>query len=346
MLEAPDIPHAKIVSCLRDKYGLDVAQLTFLPLGADRNTAVYRAITDNAAAYFVKLRSGTFNEMTITVPRLLYDQGITQVIPPLPTVTQQLWINLTDFKLAVFPFVDGRNAYETDMLDKHWIEFGRALKAIHTAELSPTITEPIQYETFSDEWRACVRRFMEAVVERTFDDPISARFASFLKAKSDVINKLVQRAEELAAVLQAHSQQFVLCHADIHAGNILIDSDDGFHIVDWDTLILAPKERDLMYVGGGQFLNKRSPEEEELLFYRGYGPTQADPVALAYYRYERIVQDIAAYCEQILLTHGKSKDRENGMRQLISQFGPDDVVAMAYRSEQYLPQQYASESGI
>jgi spectinomycin phosphotransferase len=101
-----------------------------------------------------------------------------------------------------------------------------------------------------------------------------------------------------------------------------------------------------MYVGGGQFLNKRLPEEEETLFYQGYGPTLADPVALAYYRYERIVQDIAAYCEQILLTHGASKDRENGLRQLISQFEPDDIVAMAYRSEQYLPQQYTTDSGI
>jgi hypothetical protein len=43
-----------------------------------------------------------------------------------------------------------------------------------------------------------------------------------------------------------------LCHSDIHAGNILIDVNDDFYIVDWDNPILAPKEHDLMFIGGGQ----------------------------------------------------------------------------------------------
>ena len=343
MLEKPDITDSKIVACLHDAYGLNVAQFAFLPLGADRNTAVYRAVTDDAAPYFVKLRSGSFNETTIIVPKRLHDQGIRQVIVPLPTRSQQLWADLGDLKLMVFPFIEGCNGYETEMLDHHWLEFGRALKAIHTAGLSTTITKHLPIETYSDEWRERVRQFLELAAENAFHDRVAAELAGFLKAKCSEISALAKRAEDLAAVLQTRSQQFILCHADIHAGNILIDTDDQFYIVDWDTLILAPKERDLMYVGGGQFLNKRTAEEEEALFYQGYGATQADPVALAYYRYERIVQDIAAYCEEILLTHGASKDRENGLRQLISQFEPNDVVAMAYRTEQFLPQQYASD---
>jgi spectinomycin phosphotransferase len=81
--------------------------------------------------------------------------------------------------------------------------------------------------------------------------------------------------------------EYVLCHSDIHAGNILMEATGALYIVDWDNPILAPKERDLMSIGGGQFGNVHTAQEEAL-FYRGYGQTQIDPVALAYYRYERL----------------------------------------------------------
>ena len=113
-----------------------------------------------------------------------------------------------------------------------------------------------------------------------------------------------------------------MCHSDIHAGNILIGADDAFYIVDWDNPILAPKERDLMFVGGGQGFTGHTPQEEETLFYRGYGETQIDPVALAYYRYERIIQDIAVYCEQLFLSDEGGEDRAQALRHFASNFLP------------------------
>jgi len=121
----------------------------------------------------------------------------------------------------------------------------------------------------------------------------------------------------------------VLCHADIHAWNLLIDANATLYIVDWDTLILAPKERDLMFVGAG--LDKLWPSaREEALFYQGYGATEIDPTALAYYRYERIVEDIAAYCQQLLLTDQGGDDRAEGLRQLVGQFEPGAVIEVAF----------------
>jgi len=124
----------------------------------------------------------------------------------------------------------------------------------------------------------------------------------------------------------------VLCHADLHAGNLLITPDGALYVVDWDTLILAPQERDLMFVGGGLFRNQRSAEDEIRLFYAGYGPAAVDRVALAYYRYERIVEDVAAYAEQILATDAGGADRANGLRQFTSQFDPGGVVEFAQRT--------------
>ena len=104
--------------------------------------------------------------------------------------------------------------------------------------------------------------------------------------------------------------------------------DGALYIVDWDEPILAPKERDLMFIGGAQGFQGVTAEEEERLFYQGYGPAQVDPAALAYYRYERIIQDIAAFCEQLLLTSEGGEDREQSYGYLASNFLPGNTIAV------------------
>jgi len=336
VLEKPDIPDEKITACLRDQFGLLVVQAAFLPLGADRNTAVYRATAEDETPYFVKLRRGVFDETAVTLPKFLSDRGIRQIIAPLATQTGQLWASLDAFKVILYPFVEGHNGYEVDLSDRHWGVFGTALKRIHTVVVPPALTSRIQQETYSPQWREIVKMFLERAEAEAFDDPVAVELAAFLKAKRAEILDLVGRAERLALALQARSPEFVLCHSDIHAGNILIDADDALYIVDWDNPILALKERDLMFIGGGQGFTGHTAQEEETLFYRDYGQTQIDPIALAYYRYERIIQDIAAFCEQIFSTTEGGEDREQSLRYLTSNFLPNNTIEIAYQSDKTL----------
>ena len=311
-----------------------VVQVVFLPFGADLNTAVYRVVADDETPYFLKLRSGIFDETSVALPKFLSDQGIVQIIASLPTRTGQLWASLDAFKLILYPFVEGHNGFEVDLSDRHWSDFGTALKSIHTAVVPPALIRRIRQETYSPQWRGIVKTFLEGVGNGAVDDPVAVELAAFLKIKRDEILDLVGRAERLAQALQARSPEFILCHSDIHAGNILIDSNDAFYIVDWDDPILAPKERDLMFIGGGQMGAWRTPQEEETLFYQGYGQTEVDPRALAYYRYERIIQDIAVYCEQLFLTDEGGEDREQSLQYLKSNFLPNGVLEIAYNSDQ------------
>ena len=322
MLEKPDIPDSRIQTCLRDAYGINAGAIMFLPLGADVHTAVYRAQTPDSA-YFVKLRRGGFDKTALTIPDRLHAQGCRAVIAPLRTRTQQLWAALDDFTVIVFPFVDGRDGYAARLHDAHWIEFGRAVRALHAL---PAV---FPHEQYADTWRVQVRDFLVLAESARFADAVAAELAAFLRQQQTVIRQLIDRAETLAAALRDQPRPFVLCHADLHAGNVLIDTAGHLYIVDWDTLILAPKERDLMFVGGGLFANHRPAAEEERLFYQGYGPAQPDPDALTYYRCERIVQDVAAYCEQLLLSEAGGADRANSLRQLMNQFGPGGVVALS-----------------
>ena len=336
MLEKPDLQDEKIIACLQDEYGLLVAQVAFLPLGADLNTAVYCVVAEDETPYFVKLRRGVFDETSVALPKFLSDQGIVQIIAPLATKTGQLWANLDAFKVILYPFVEGHNGYEVDLSDRHWGDLGTALKSIHTALVPPALIRRIQQETFSPQWREIVKTFLGRVEYDAFDDPVAVKLTAFLKARRDEILDLLGRAERLAQALQARSPEFILCHSDIHAGNILIDANDAFYIVDWDNPILAPKERDLMFIGGGQGFAGHTAQEEETLFYEGYGQAQIDPIALAYYRYERIIQDIAVYCKQIFLTNEGGEDREQSLRYLTSNFLPNSTIEIAYKSDKTL----------
>lgn len=331
MLEKPAIDDAVIAACLRNTYGIDATALAFLPLGADRDTAVYRAEIDSGAV-FVKLRRGPFDDLPVRVPWLLRQRGIEPVIAPLPTRADEPWTRLDGFTLTVFPFVAGTDGTETPFSEDHWLALGRALRAIHAQGLPADLAGRIRRETYADEWRQKVRGFLALAAERSLADPVSADLAALLRRERSVIEALVRRADALAAPLAARALPFVLCHADIHAWNVLIDAGGALYIVDWDTVTLAPKERDLMFPGGGLFGGWRSPPEEEALFYAGYGPAEINRDALAYYRCERVVQDIAEFCAQILSTPPGNPDRANGLRLLSGQFRPGAVAEIALKT--------------
>jgi spectinomycin phosphotransferase len=333
MLEKPDLQERLIISRLQDEYGLHVNQLTFLPIGADVNTAVFRVVTEDETAYFLKLRKGDFDEISVAVPRFLKAQGIQAIIAPLVTRAQQLWTSLDPFKMILYPFIEGQNGYEAALSHQQWLDFGAALKGIHTAQLPPALTKLIPRETYSPRWREMVKTFQARIETIAFDDPTAAKLAAFMKAKRSEINHLVARAEVLGLALQARSLKLVLCHSDLHAGNLLIGAKDALSIVDWDNPRFAPKELDLMIVGGCAVWNSA---REATLFYQGYGGAEIDQMALAYYRFERIIRDIAEFCQQLLLSGEGGKDREQGLQYFISQFLPDQEVEIAFKTDTLL----------
>jgi spectinomycin phosphotransferase len=398
MLEKPAIEDAEILHHLELDYGLHVVQITFLPLGADRFTAVYRAEEEDGTQHFVKLRGGGFDRISVLLPKFLSDRGIGHILAPRPTKAGQLWAVLGAFKLMVYPFVEGSDAYQVPLLDRHWVELGTILRAVHSAVLPPALARDIRREDYSPQARKAIRSFLagssmadarhserkklsppgasalregrsdhhlggrwglpprvlvavlrhQTMAARNHEfpsgtwgdahkDPIAGQLSAFLQARRDQILDLAERAERLAHTLQAETPASVLCHSDIHAGNILIDAGGAFYLVDWDEPILAPKERDLMSVGAGLMGETRTPQEEEGLFYQGYGSTKVDPRALAYYRYERIIQDIAIFSEQILLADRGRRDRELSLRHLTSHFLPGGTLELAYRSEGVIP---------
>jgi spectinomycin phosphotransferase len=57
---------------------------------------------------------------------------------------------------------------------------------------------------------------------------------------------------------------------------------------------------------------------------------------LDYSRHERIVKDISEYAQQLLLTTAGGQDRIQGYRAFISQFDPQNVVEIAFKTDEFL----------
>lgn len=147
MLEKPHLQDEALIARLNDGYGLLASQLEFLPLGADAGTAVYRVLAGDGRPYFLKLRRGPLDEMSVAVPAFLAGQGIRQIIAPLRTTTGQLWSRLEPFTLTLYPFVEGADGFEVELSGSQWVELGAALKRIHTASLPAWLTRALPNET-------------------------------------------------------------------------------------------------------------------------------------------------------------------------------------------------------
>jgi spectinomycin phosphotransferase len=299
------------------------------------HASVYKAQTHNKASYFVKLKHGNHHDISATIIELLRDAGIGKIIPIVKTIGGQKAQHIDGFTLTVFPFIDGQDGFSRDLSNDQWYSLGKVIRQIHGMNVPAQVQAKMRRESYSPKWRQAVRSLYPLIESEPSGDMIAVNLLTFMKKHMASIHRLVERAEQLAKMAQDQSSQFVLCHSDLHGGNILIDANNTFYIVDWDDPIIAPKERDLMFIGGGVANVWNKPHEKEL-FYKGYGKTEVNMTLLAYYRHERIVEDIAIYGQQLLLTMAGGQDRMNWYEQFISQFDPEGVVEIAFKTDDEL----------
>lgn len=333
MLEPPSLPVEKIISCLYSGFGILNPQIIFLPLGADLNTAVYRVNLQTGIQLFLKLRNGPFLEPSVVLPAYLFNQGISEIIPPIPTLSGNYWTSLENYSVILYPYIEGKDGYEVDLSDDQLREFGKVLQMIHQLAVPEQIQKKIPVEKFSSKWSTQLSKYTQIWEGKKFSDSISKKLAELLVKHKDTISFLIYRVDLLSNILKNRPLNLVICHSDLHAGNLLIDKMQNLYIVDWDTLLMAPKERDLMYIGGGQGLRGHTLEEEVELFYQGYGETSIDQEALAYYRYMRIIEDMAVECAIIFSKDQPYEDRQRELGFFESNFAPEGVIEISQKQD-------------
>jgi len=326
------ISEQTIINSLNNYYGIKVHTLKFLPLGADQNASVYKAETEDNS-YFIKLKRGNHDDANIAVMKLLQASGVRQIIIPIETLNGQSILHAEGFSLIVYPFVMGENGFNQSLSEEQWIILGRELRKLHEIDVPILLRKILRKEIYSPKFRDSVRSILDYIETANNTGEVALKLQNFMKINVKTILRLVDSAEELAKNIENDSHEFVLCHSDIHAGNVLIDANNHIYIVDWDEPIMAPKERDLMFIGGGVRIVWNKPHEEEF-FYKGYGKVEIDSRILAYYRLERIVEDIAEFCEIIFFSLLSDEEKLESYNHFKGMFEPRGVVEIAFETLQ------------
>jgi spectinomycin phosphotransferase len=325
--QPPDLAEDRIVAALRASFGIRVAALVLLAIGNDADSWAYRVQAAPGPVWFLKLRAGANPTRGAAVPSYLHGHGVPNVLAPLATGTGAPYVLVDRFALALYPMLEAQVGAEIGLSPAQWRQLGAAVRRVHAVPLTPELRALVDREAFRP-----TRRELLADLEVRLAapaDPVAGELAGFWRSHEDVIDELIQRADALGRQLARGSSPQVLCHADLHTWNVLVDTDRRLWLVDWDEAILAPRERDLMFVVGGIARDLVRPGETDR-FFEGYGQASVDPRLLAYYRCAWAVQDIAAYAEQVLLAPGLGEaTRRAAVAGFMDLFAPGNIVDLA-----------------
>jgi spectinomycin phosphotransferase len=347
MLEPAKVGIEALCTAVKAAYGLEAAGLAFLPIGADSAAWVYRLEAGTGEAYLLKLRQGRVNEAGLWAPRHLRDQGVARVVAPLAGRDGRLWYAVEGFALMLYPFLNARTGTSQGLTDRQWRAFGKTLRQVHQVEgaLPPELRAVLPRETFVPQWRETLEAVAGRVAEDAGANPLTLALAAVWAEHRSEIEAVTARAEALGQAAREEAPGCVLCHADAHTWNVLVDEDEQIWLVDWDEAVLAPRERDLMFVIQGIGAGLVTPRQTEL-FFEGYGQTEVDARRLAYYRAAWAVNDLGAYGAQVCLQPEAGEvTRRAALEGFKSQFAPGAIVELALASSGWRAREQRDEQG-
>jgi spectinomycin phosphotransferase len=329
MREPPKIAEERLRACLQKQYDLSPITLEFLPRGKDYYAGVYRVVSEEGSAYLLKVTSRRLYEPGCLVPAYLSEHGITSVVAPVPTKNHALWMKLLDWTVIVYPWISGDTSL-MGMTNEQWKEVGSIFKRIHQAELPAGGFPGLREETFNPaEYARWIHNFEADPLRLRYSEsgPAYQLHADWM-AHQSTIHTALATLEKLAVSLKGRSLPYVICHADMHPANLIRDQYGRVFVIDWDEVMLAPKERDFIFV--------REPQADA--FWQGYGQKEIDWAVLTYYRWERVVQDVIETANNVCFRDDLGDEAKTDIAQLFRVIVAEDNanIVAAYQASAHL----------
>lgn len=151
-----------------------------------------------------------------------------------------------------------------------------------------------------------------------------------LEPYRDILSELMTETRSLLKTYRQPPDPLVLCHTDLHAGNLLLEPNGRIRIVDWDGARIGRAEADLMMFGAG-IGGKLSDPFSLAAFRKGYGPLQVNEELIRLLRYLRIIEDLSLFLARIAdpITTESRRNRDIGY--VLENFANGNTIDCAKR---------------
>jgi hypothetical protein len=306
-----DLPELTLRTALRSSWSLRARTLLYRPVGfgshhwelldtsgirwfvnVDDLRTRRRCAGEPLTAGYARLRA------SLAAAQALRAAGRDVVAAPLPTRDGEPLIPLTDcFAASVYPFVDG----ESSDCDSYTPEHRRAvldlLIVVHTAP--PQVRD----QALPDDYAIPFRDAVTAVLTDAHGDPRLGPYArpaaELLASHAAGVQQALARYDALVTAARAEPPAMVLTHGEPHPGNTM-RTESGWLLIDWDTALAAPPERDLWDLDPGDGTLHAA--------YAAATGTRLRPHLLELYRIRWDLTEIASCLARFREPHAKTAD--------------------------------------
>jgi len=244
--------------------------------------------------------------------------GLRFVVAPMRALGGEAACRLTArYSLAVFPFVTGQSGRWGDAVTARDADaLANVLARLHQA--TPVVASQALRRSLELYGRAELEKALGEVDRPWSGGPFAERARRELAAKAGLVAGWLDEFDDLAVRLAANgAAAATITHGEPHPGNF-IRTGDGLALIDWDTVALAPPERDLWMLEDGA--------PGALARYRQLTGVTPDADAISFYRLAWTLYDIASYAGDLRAAHNWSRDSEKALTSLRLSLEPDPAA--------------------
>jgi aminoglycoside phosphotransferase (APT) family kinase protein len=243
-----DLPELQLHAALAAGWGLRATRLDYRAVGFGSHH--WELVDHDGGRWFVTVddlrgRSDHRLRAALATARALLDAGHAFVVAPVPASGGELLVPVGgSYAVAVYPFVAG----ESFDGDEYTSEQRRAvLDLLITLHRVPAAV--FAGHALVDDFVIPLRDAVDGYRDQA-TGPYARPAADLLDAHSAGVSQALDRYDDLVRGVRADPPGLVLTHGEPHPGNTM-RTDAGRRLIDWDTALVAPPERDLWSLDPG-----------------------------------------------------------------------------------------------